>query len=755
MPEAVLMGYADEASVAPGERVGFKVSGRGFARYRADVVRLYAPDTGPDAPGFREEVVPTPASGEYPARWQEIHPGSYVLISRAPALETDGSVTLQAFVWPTRPAKGRQAILGAWSDDAGAGYGLGLDEMGALALWLGDGAGGTIRVTTGVPLAERRWYLVAGSFDAATGTVRLYQDPVPGPTFGPEQRVEVTSRTTARPAPSPGPFLIAAWHRATRPGPWPGIVAGGHFDGKIGRPRVSRKALDQDAIAALAAGPGPGGLDGSVAGAWDFSADISTDRVTDRSPGQCHGTTVNLPTRAVTGHSWSGAELDWRRAPDQYDAIHFHADDLDDARWETDFTLTVPSDLRSGVYAARLQGGDAEWRIPFFVRPPRGRSSRPRPPVAYLASTATYTVYCNNRGRFFGAWTELVHGRLTVMDSTDWLLIQHPELGLSTYDVHADGSGVAYGTRLRPATNIRPTGRLWNYCGDLFVIDWLEQVGLGYDVITDDDLHHEGPALLEPYRVVVTGSHPEYFSLQMLETLEAHLRRGGRLMYLGGNGFYWRIAYHPTKPGIVEVRRSEDGTRAWAAEVGEYYMSFTGEYGGMWRRQGRPPNAIAGVGFISQGFDASTYYRQTPASRDPRVSFMFEGIEEDELIGDFGTQRGGAAGLEIDCYDRLLGSPSHALVVASSENHSNVFEMVNEAVLVAHGQTDAAQNPGVRADMVFFETPNGGAVFSTGSIAYPGSLPHEGYRNNVARLTTNVLRRFADPAPFTMPPSRR
>ena len=47
--------------------------------------------------------------------------------------------------------------------------------------------------------------------------------------------------------------------------------------------------------------------------------------------------------------------------------------------------------------------------------------------------------------------------------------------------------------------------------------------------------------------------------------------------------------------------------------------------------------------------------------------------------------------------------------------------------------------------MVFFETPNGGAVFYTGSIAYPGRLPHEGYATYVARLTTNVLRRFAAP----------
>lgn len=57
----------------------------------------------------------------------------------------------------------------------------------------------------------------------------------------------------------------------------------------------------------------------------------------------------------------------------------------------------------------------------------------------------------------------------------------------------------------------------------------------------------------------------------------------------------------------------------------------------------------------------------------------------------------------------------------------------------------------VRADLVFFETPNGGAVFSVGSIAYSGSLPWNNFDNNISRLTLNVLRRFMDPTPFPMP----
>jgi len=49
---------------------------------------------------------------------------------------------------------------------------------------------------------------------------------------------------------------------------------------------------------------------------------------------------------------------------------------------------------------------------------------------------------------------------------------------------------------------------------------------------------------------------------------------------------------------------------------------------------------------------------------------------------------------------------------------------------------------------VFFETPGGGAVFAVGSISWAGSLPANGYDNNVSRITENVLRRFLDPSAF-------
>jgi len=48
----------------------------------------------------------------------------------------------------------------------------------------------------------------------------------------------------------------------------------------------------------------------------------------------------------------------------------------------------------------------------------------------------------------------------------------------------------------------------------------------------------------------------------------------------------------------------------------------------------------------------------------------------------------------------------------------------------------------IRADMVYFQTPQGGAVFSTGSITFCGSLPYNNFQNNISRLLGNILDRF-------------
>jgi N,N-dimethylformamidase len=447
--------------------------------------------------------------------------------------------------------------------------------------------------------------------------------------------------------------------------------------------------------------------------------------------------------------------MSWTRRPDHYAAIHFHDDDLYDAGWPADFAWQVPADWPSGLFAVRLAAGDdAEELIPFVVRPERPGASTD---VAFLVPTATYLAYANDRCALHGNNPEVLASRVLSIAPADVYLSAHPELGLSLYDTHRDGSGVCHSSRLRPMLNMRPGhvawqggigSGLWNFNADLHITDWLAAIGQPYEAITDEDLERDGASLLAAYRVVITGTHPEYHSRAMHDAVAAYVQGGGRLMYLGGNGFYWRIAFHRELPGAIEVRRAEDGNRSWASPPGEYYQAFDGGYGGLWRRNGRPPQALVGVGYTCQGFNVSRPYRRTEASRDPRAAFIFAGIGDDAAIGDAGLNGGGAAGIELDRADPLLGTPPVALVVATADGLPDSYILANEDVLVNRPTILGDLSALIRADMVFWPNRAGGAVFATGSIAWAGALSPNGYDNAVARITGNVLQRFRDPAPF-------
>lgn len=741
MRDKTITGYCDPFSAEAGQTIRFMVSTYAPGDYTAELVRVRSGDDfHPESIGVEEDVINAAFAGSYPGRHQPIRPGSHGTVDSGGPLPELAAVTLAAWIWPTTVGRGAQTILGAWDSGRQAGIRLRLGDDGALTLDIGDGKSEPATVSTGTTLVDRHWYRVTASYDSATGEVRLSQTPGP---LSPGQSVGAGKASTATTLSSrPLPATDAPLMFAASIGP---EGATDHYNGKIDRPRMAARALtghDLDALLADTPLDSPGD---AVVGFWDFSQGISGDRITDLGPAGRHGVLTNLPARAMTGFNWTGECHDWREKPAHYGAIHFHDDDLYDAGWEADFEFTVPGDLPSGLYAVRLRHGDDVDRIPFAVRPPVGQATAK---TAFLVPMASYLAYANTRQRLkanplFG------DGRPECVN--DAFLAGHAELCGSTYDLHSDRSGVQYSSRLRPVTNMKPGDNLaWGLPADCNILAWLEHIGEDYDVITDEDMQTHGAALLAPYRCVVTGTHPEYHSREMLDALETFTGSGGRLMYMGGNGFYWRVAFREDLPGVLEVRRAEDGTRAWMAEPGEYYHSFTGEYGGLWRRQNRAPNRLVGVGFAAQGFERSSYYRRTKDADDPRAAFIMEGVP-DEIIGDFGSIGGGAAGEEIDRYDVRIGSPRHALVVASSEDHGKLMLRTKEEFLSTVPYFD---DPKVRADLTFFECRGGGAVFSTGSISWAGSLAHNGWDNNVARISTNVLRRFVDPTPFDLPAAK-
>ncbi|MDE2912983.1 MAG: hypothetical protein OXL68_08670 [Paracoccaceae bacterium] len=112
------------------------------------------------------------------------------------------------------------------------------------------------------------------------------------------------------------------------------------------------------------------------------------------------------------------------------------------------------------------------------------------------------------------------------------------------------------------------------------------------------------------------------------------------------------------------------------------------------------------------------------------------------MIGDFGYRGGGCVGLEIDRWDIDLGSPSNAVILATSEGVDEGGLLSGEEYITTTRALDGSQNPDVRADMVAFSTDCGGAVWSAGSIAWATSLMWNDADNSVSRVTENVLRHF-------------
>ena len=742
MRAATIHGYPDRLSVAPGEPIELKVSCEEAGTYRAQLVRLINGDTNPAGPGFKEEELDADLNGEYEGRFQPTDAGSCVVVEDGGRLALGGAFTLHAFVMPTTPGKPGQGILGRYATASETGYALAI-ENGGLALRVGGET-----VETGVPFYPWCWYSVAATFDG--GAVRLHARSVangvnsllsPIVPIGGEASVE--ANVTAAPQDAGTPFTIGGLARDAGSS-W----VDSHFNGKVDRPSVWSRALSEAELDALTAGGEPP-AEGLLA-AWDFSDGIPTDRVADRGPGGLDGVCVHFPARGMTGWNWEGVEEVWKHAPEQYGAIHFHEDDLEDCRWETDFTWKVPEGMRSGVYAVRLTQGEAEDWVPFFVLPPRGQATAK---ALFLVPTASYLAYANDHLVHDIPVIQPIVGHTPVIAEQDFYLYERSELGLSTYDSHVDGSGVHSSSALRPIMNMRPkfrhtTGTVWQFPADLHLVDWLDAMGFEYDVATDRELHDEGAALLERYNVVFTGSHPEYYSREMLDAWETYLAGGGRGMYLGSNGFYWIIAWHPDKPGLMEVRKGEYGSRAWQARPGEYWLQLNGERSGIWRGRARPPQKLFGTGFTAEGFDHSSYYVQLPDARDPACAFIVDGIEPGERIGDFGLAGGGAAGYELDRYDLLLGTPPATRLLAYSEGHSDNYPHVVEEIFFNFPGMGGTADFQVRADITYFTTKNGGGVFSTSSISWCGSLAHSGYDNNVSRMTANVLRRFMEDEPL-------
>lgn len=351
----------------------------------------------------------------------------------------------------------------------------------------------------------------------------------------------------------------------------------------------------------------------------------------------------------------------------------------------------VIAPARSGLYYfhVKTSGGDF-FNFPWIVQP-----AQPTAPIAVLASTITWNAYNNFGGRSNYVNqaglppTPVLHARQD--------LTRFTQPGTWPFEV----SGAPLSFERPERFNVIPeqttltdpvAGRLESAMApaEWRLLGWMERMGFAYDLYSETALHFD-QIDLDAYKVVVLNTHPEYWSAEMYRRAKAWVYdRGGKLVYLAGCGLY------------AEVEFDDEFTMRCRQE-------------GRADLRGESEANLLGIAYTHSGYQSGAPYRVLEADH-----WVFEGtgLHNGDLFGQASLHERCAGGASAHELDKLApDSPAGVRHLAKGDN----------------GENDGA-------DMIYYETDSGGAVFSVGSLAWPLSVVVDG---QVSRVTANVLRRLA------------
>ena len=359
---------------------------------------------------------------------------------------------------------------------------------------------------------------------------------------------------------------------------------------------------------------------------------------------------------------------------------------------------------RSGLYYfhARTARG-AAFSFPWIVAP-----STPSARIAVLASNITWNAYNSFGGRsnYINPAalppTPTVNSRLELRRYTDPDNITYDtdDYAPLSFDRPEPINHIDEAERItdpiegRAACHIAPAE--WRLLG------WLEQQGFAYDYYAETQLD-DGTLDLDAYRVLILSTHPEYWTRTMYDRVKSWVfDRGGRLMYLGGNGLN------------CEVERVEPDAAIY--HNGDARKMKQGGYESRFHMRGESEANLLGVVYDDRAIMTAAPYRVVDAAH---WAFAGTGLKNGDLFGQKSLHmrcEGGASGHETDKV-----SPSSPPQVVRLAKGTNIDEG--------------------GADLVCFDLPGGGAVFSAGSITWPSAILVD---EPVSKITANVLNRFLE-----------
>ncbi len=368
----------------------------------------------------------------------------------------------------------------------------------------------------------------------------------------------------------------------------------------------------------------------------------------------------------------------------------------------------VEAPTRSGLYYfhARTLSGDREFAFPWVVAP-----AKPTAPIAVVACDITWNAYNNFGGRsnyinadalppvpIVNSRQEL--SRYTQAEFQTWGYPSYLPLSFERPEPH---NHVALAEKItdpiegRMACALAPAE--WRLLG------WLEREGFSYDYYSETQLARS-VLDLSAYQVLILSVHPEYWTREMYYRVKRWVfEEGGKLLYLAGNGLNCEVEL-----------RDDDTMLVHNGQISSLWPEGMSGAESRFALRVESEANLLGVVFTPAGAMTGAPYQVIDASH---WVFAGTGLENGDRFGINSLHRrcpGGASGHETDKISPSSPKNVHLLARGMNPDHGG-------------------------AEMVLFDTPSGGAVFSAGSITYPVCLPVD---EPLSRITANVLRRFLD-----------
>jgi hypothetical protein len=383
------------------------------------------------------------------------------------------------------------------------------------------------------------------------------------------------------------------------------------------------------------------------------------------------------------------------------------------------YELALPGSWRPGVYVVGLIEIDERGRETapdmttadgtsakalFVLRNPRPGTSTS---ILYKLSWATWHAY---NGTGYGS----------LYDQAVWSKEDEPPGYKVTWRRPGGGTGgqVMFGDSLdayEPEVR-RQTFQKW----DVPLISWLEANGIEVDYCTDLDLQRE-ERLLEPYQLLLSVGHDEYWSDEMRERVESFIARGGNVAWLSGNISSGRIHFTDGDTAIT-CAKVPPGPKERVQWLDDHWQEV------------RPENIMTGVASRHAGgwWDGKRDTLGYTVQHSGHWVFEGTGLQDGDVFGDDPDYP--LIGYEVDgaAFVRRKG-----LALATGENGTpESFFILGVAELTPGFVKSSPHNA---ATMGVYTSHGGGIVFQGACTDWPILVPRN---KKVAQITRNVIDRL-------------